>query len=116
MKTNKTHFKLSLLMGLLFSFFTVFGQEEEREIGVQEVTVIKSYTPSLSEVFKIRDQPVVIDSIGQEKRNVNYSIFSVPVVSTFVPSKGTAKVLQKKKVSPKTAKRTSTKKYSIFST
>lgn len=101
MKTNKTHFKVSLLMGLLFSFFTVFGQEEEREIEVQEVTVIKSYTPSLSEVFKIRDQPVVIDSIGQEKRNVNYSIFSVPVVSTFIPSKGTAKVLQKKKVSPK---------------
>jgi hypothetical protein len=65
------------------------------------VTVIKSYTPSLSEVFKIREQPEVMDSIGREKRKVIYSISSVPVASTFIPSKGSAKVLQKKKSTPK---------------
>lgn len=101
MKIHKQQFKASLWIGLLFSFFTIFGQEDEVTIGVQEVTVIKSYTPSLSEVYKIREQPLVIDSIGREKRKLNYSIFSIPVASTFIPSKGSAKVLQKKKSTPK---------------
>ena len=101
MKIHKQQLKASLWIGLLFSFFNVFGQEDEDTIGVQEVTVIKSYTPSLSEVFKIREQPLVIDSIGREKRKMNYSIFSIPVASTFIPSKGSAKVLQKKKSTPK---------------
>ena len=101
MKIYKQQLKASLWIGLLLCFFTVFGQDDERTIGVQEVTVIKSYTPSLSEVFKIREQPVVIDSIGREKQKVLYSIFSIPVASTFIPSKGSAKVLQKKKSPPK---------------
>ena len=101
MKINKKLIKAYLWVGLLFSFSAVFGQEEEVGLGVQEITVIKSYTPSLSEVFKIREQPEVMDSIGREKRKVLYSISSVPVVSTFIPSKGSAKVLQKKKSTPK---------------
>jgi len=48
MKINKKLIKACLWVGLLFSFSTVFGQEEEVDLGVQEVTVIKSYTPSLS--------------------------------------------------------------------
>ena len=101
MKIYKKQFKDSIWIGLLLSFFTINGQEDEGAIGVQEVTVIKSYTPSLSEVFKIREQPIVIDSIVREKRKVIYSIFSIPVASTFIPSKGSAKVLQKKKSTPK---------------
>jgi hypothetical protein len=101
MKINIKLIKASLWVGLLFNFSTVFGQEDEEDLGVQEVTVIKSYTPSLSEVFKIREQPQVMDSIGREKRKVTYSISSVPVASTFIPTKGSAKVLQKKKATPK---------------
>ncbi len=89
---------------LLFVFFFcsvgfVFGQEREN-IGVQEVTVIKSYTPSLQDVFKLRQSPTVIDSIIAPKKEVSYSIFSVPVASTFVPSKGSARKLQPKKKKP----------------
>ena len=86
---------------MLSSFTIIYGQEKENDLSIQEVTVIKSYTPSLSEVFKIREQPRVIDSIGKEKSTVRYSIFSVPVASTFIPSKGSARVLQKKKTTPK---------------
>ena len=89
---------------LLFVFFFcsvgfVFGQEREN-IGVQEVTVIKSYTPSLQDVFKLRQSPTVIDSIIAPKKEVSYSMFSVPVASTFVPSKGSARKLQPKKKKP----------------
>ena len=99
-KTNK-YLKACLWVGLLSSFTIFYGQEKENDLSIQEVTVIKSYTPSLSEVFKIRVQPSVIDSIRKEKSVVRYSIFSVPVASTFIPSKGSARVLQKKKSAPK---------------
>ena len=101
MEIIKVVFRTCWLLGLFFSFFKMQSQEEKKDIGVQEITIIKSYTPSLSEVFKIRDQPKVMDSIGLEKRSVLYTISSVPVASTFIPSKGTAKVLQKKKAMPK---------------
>jgi len=101
MKKTKKYLRICLWVGLLSSFTIIYGQEKENNLSIQEVTVIKSYTPSLSEVFKIREQPRVIDSIGKEKSTVRYSIFSVPVASTFIPSKGSARVLQKKKTTPK---------------
>ena len=84
---SKTKFFLFALF--LTSF--VFAQEQEEDLGTQEVTVIKSYTPSLQDVFKLRESPEVIDSIVAPKKTVDYQIFSVPVASTFVPSKGTAR-------------------------
>ena len=51
----------------------VFAQEEE-DLGTQEVTVIKSYTPSLQDVFKL-ESPEVIDSIVAPKKTVDYQIF-----------------------------------------
>ena len=101
MKKTDKYFRTFFWVGLLSSFTIFYGQEKENDLSIQEVTVIKSYTPSLSEVFKIREQPRVIDSIGKEKSTVRYSIFSVPVASTFIPSKGSARVLQKKKTTPK---------------
>ena len=92
---SKTKF---FLFALFLSSF-VFAQEEE-DLGTQEVTVIKSYTPSLQDVFKLRESPEVIDSIIAPKKTVDYQIFSVPVASTFVPSKGTARKLQPKKTKP----------------
>ena len=92
---SKTKF---FLFALFLSSF-VFAQEEE-DLGTQEVTVIKSYTPSLQDVFKLRESPEVIDSIVAPKKTVDYQIFSVPVASTFVPSKGTARKLQPKKTKP----------------
>ena len=69
---------------------------EEKDLGTQEVTVIKSYSPSLSDVFKIKESPQISDSLTGSKKAVDYSIFSVPVISTFVPSKGSARKLQPK--------------------
>lgn len=92
--------KIKLFLFFLFFTLFVFAQEEEEDLGTQEVTVIKSYTPSLQDVFKLRESPKIIDSIVSPKKTVNYEIFSVPVASTFVPSKGTARKLQPKKTKP----------------
>ena len=89
------------LLAIVFIFpFFVLAQEEKEDIGTQEVTVIKSYTPSLQDVFKLRNSPETLDSIVAPKKAVEYSIFSVPVASTFIPSKGTARKLILKKQKP----------------
>ena len=92
--------KVTLLAIVLISPFFVLAQEEKEDIGTQEVTVIKSYTPSLQDVFKLRNSPETLDSIVAPKKTVEYSIFSVPVASTFIPSKGTARKLIPKKQKP----------------
>lgn len=92
--------KVTLLTVVLIFPLFVFAQEEKEDIGTQEVTVIKSYTPSLQDVFKLRNSPATLDSIVAPKKEVEYSIFSVPVASTFIPSKGTARKLVPKKQKP----------------
>ena len=87
-----------LLICILLSAYAV--AQEEEDLGTQEVTVIKSYTPSLQDVFKLRESPATIDSIVAPKKAVEYSIFSVPVASTFIPSKGSARKLKPKKQKP----------------
>ncbi|WP_240042673.1 TonB-dependent receptor [Maribacter aurantiacus] len=66
------------------------AQEETEDLGTETVTVTKAYTPTVSDAFKIKSMPNLNDSIVLQKKKINYSIFSVPVASTFTPSKGTA--------------------------
>ena len=88
-------YNLSILL-LLTLAFTATAQEEEN-LGTETVTVVKSYTPSVSDAFKIKSVPDLNDSVVQQKKNIQYSIFSVPVASTFSPEKGKATPVQKVK-------------------
>ncbi|MFX0555227.1 TonB-dependent receptor [Maribacter sp. CXY002] len=65
------------------------------DLGTETVTVTKAYTPTVSDAFKIKSVPNLNDSIVLQKKKINYSIFSVPVASTFTPSKGTASRVEK---------------------
>ncbi|NQV78792.1 MAG: TonB-dependent receptor, partial [Lutibacter sp.] len=49
------------------------------------------YTPKISDAFKVKSNPTIEDTSAIEKEKVTYSIFSIPVASTFTPSKGKAK-------------------------
>ena len=76
--------------------FLGWSQGEEKDnLGIQQVTVTKSYSPSLSNVFKIRSKPEVNDSLSKKKLGVNYTFLSLPVISTFVPNKASPLKLQK---------------------
>jgi hypothetical protein len=68
---------------------------EEDDIGTETVTVTKAYTPTISDAFKIKSLPNLNDSIVLQKKKIEYSIFSVPVASTFTPTKGTASKVKK---------------------
>ncbi|MBS9462938.1 TonB-dependent receptor [Flagellimonas sp. 389] len=79
----------------------VSAQETETDsIGTETVTVVKPYSPTVSDAFKLKSTPNLNDSIVLQKKKINYSIFSVPVASTFTPAKG--KASRVKKTSPPT--------------
>ncbi len=88
--------KLFLIISLVS--ITISAQETEKDsIGTQEVNIIKPYTPTIKDAFKIKKNPVQGKDTIQQKKEVSYEIHSVPVASTFTPSKGKAKGVAKKK-------------------
>ena len=88
---SKIIFFLFLLIGGL-----VFSQKKGKEkIATEEINVVKPFSPTVSEAFKINLAPE-IDSLDlQSKKEVTYSINSIPVASTFTPAKGKAKTLKR---------------------
>ncbi|MEQ5789681.1 TonB-dependent receptor [Muricauda sp. NFXS6] len=88
--------KRTYIFSLLFLSLcgAVIGQEEDN-IGTETVTVVKPYSPTVSDAFKIKSSPSLNDSIVLQKKKINYSIFSVPVASTFTPAKGKASGVEK---------------------
>ena len=84
----------------LFAFGILTAQENEQEpIGTQEVLVVKSYTPSLSDAFKIKSVPKLSDSLTSSEKELVYELKKVPVISTFEPNKASPLRLQQRKSS-----------------
>ena len=84
----------------LFAFGILTAQENEQEpIGTQEVLVVKSYTPSLSDAFKIKSVPKLSDSLTSLEKKLVYELKKVPVISTFEPNKASPLRLQQRKSS-----------------
>lgn len=82
---------------ILLSGTLVFSQNrtvEKDTLDTQVVTVIKSYTPTISDAFKIKERPSLNDETTSAKKAVKYNIFSIPVASTFTPAKGTAAAVE----------------------
>lgn len=87
-----------LLITLLILFITCisFSQETKRDtLKTEEIIVVKPYTPTISDAFKVKSNPITEDNKDLQKEKVSYSIFSFPVASTFAPSKGKAKSVVK---------------------
>lgn len=80
---------------LLLFHFTAFSQE--KELGTEVVDIVKPYSPTISDAFKVNASPSINDSTITQKKEVKYSIFSVPVASTFTPEKGKAANIEKTK-------------------
>ncbi|RNC84981.1 MAG: TonB-dependent receptor [Winogradskyella sp.] len=90
------NYKITSLL-LVVSFFG-FSQERTKDtIDDQKINVIKPYTPTISDAFKIKDKPSLEDANTIKKKEVKYNIFSIPVASTFTPAKGRAAKVDKAK-------------------
>lgn len=88
-----------IIVGVIILVYTsnLTAQEEEDNLGTEVVNVVKPYTPTISDAFKVKATPQLNDSITTAKKTVTYSIFSVPVASTFTPAKGKAATVKKAK-------------------
>jgi hypothetical protein len=87
---NKSLSSISLLSLCLFAIQISFSQKKDDNIGTEVVNVVKPYTPTISDAFKVKETPTLDDDDTTKKENIQYTIFSFPVASTFTPSKGKA--------------------------
>lgn len=71
------------------------AQKKDDNIGTEVVNVVKPYSPSISDAFKVKETPTLDDEETAKKENIQYNIFSFPVASTFAPAKGKAASVDK---------------------
>jgi len=91
---HKINYKISIVL-LFAGLQTTFAQKKDENIGTEVVNVVKSYTPTISDAFKVKETPSLDDEETAKKEVINYNIFSFPVASTFAPSKGRAASVDK---------------------
>lgn len=91
----KINFKNKITLVLLIVFQISFAQKKQENIGTEEVNVVKAFSPTISDAFKIKENPVLDDAGNAKKETIKYTIFSFPVASTFAPAKGKAEVVEK---------------------
>lgn len=80
---------------LFLSLFIENLQAQDENIGTETVTVVKPYSPTVSDAFKVKRNPNLNDSIVLQKKKIKYSIFSAPVASTYTPAKAKAERVER---------------------
>ncbi|MNP99861.1 hypothetical protein D3C85_124970 [compost metagenome] len=94
----KINFQNSIIIScVLLVFQFSLAQKKQENIGTEVVNVVKPYTPTISDAFKVKETPSLDDEGNAKKEVIKYTIFSFPVASTFTPSKGKAEGIEKSK-------------------
>jgi len=93
----KIKFQYIAIAAAFFSATGAYAQKKDENIGTEVVNVVKPYTPTVSDAFKVKETPVIEDEDNTQKEKIEYNIFSFPVASTFTPSKGKAAGVDKPK-------------------
>lgn len=81
----------------LTTYGFTFGQKKPKTekakdtITTEVVEVVTSYAPKVTDAFKIKRKPVIELSKKVQRKPLNYTIKSVPVVSTYIPKSGVLK-------------------------
>ena len=87
--------KLKLLLLFILGFFSCFVYSQKVEsIKNEEITVKKSFVPKIPTAKKIKSKIIISDTLTSKIESPKIFISSVPVASTFDPSKGTPKKLE----------------------
>jgi hypothetical protein len=87
-----------LVVVITLSVTFAFSQNRDNDtINTGVIDVVKPYTPSISDAFKVKEIPSLDDAETTTKKKIKYNIFSFPVASTFTPAKGKAAVVEKRK-------------------
>lgn len=92
----RKHINKIIIAVIALSTSIVFSQEKDT-ISTGVINVVKPYTPTIADAFKVKETPSIDDEETATKKEIKYNIFSFPVASTFTPSKGKAAVVDKAK-------------------
>ncbi|MCB0450175.1 MAG: TonB-dependent receptor [Confluentibacter sp.] len=94
----RKHIKTIILAICSLSVTVVVAQKKSTDtINTGVIDVVKPYTPTISDAFKVKETPSLNDETTQAKKDIKYNIFSFPVASTFTPAKGKAASVDKAK-------------------
>ncbi|WP_100616259.1 TonB-dependent receptor [Confluentibacter citreus] len=93
----RQHIKNIILLVVTLNISVSFAQDREKDtIRTGVIDVVRPYTPSISDAFKVKETPNLDDDATTKKKEIKYNIFSIPVASTFTPAKGKAAVVEQK--------------------
>lgn len=97
MRKQQKHIFIVLIT--LLTTMSALSQDRTKKdtIDTGVIDVVKPYTPSISDAFKVKEIPSLDDEETATKKEIKYNIFSFPVASTFTPAKGKAAVVEKAK-------------------
>ena len=79
---------------ICFVFFSLNAQKKEiakDTVKTEIVNIITKYNPKIADAKKIRNNPKIKLLKKNEKKKLEYAIFSAPVASTFIPKTGGVK-------------------------
>jgi len=93
----KLNMRNKIVYIIVLVFQITFAQKKEDNIGTEVVNVVKPYTPTISDAYKVKEVPTLDDAETANKEEIKYKIFSFPVASTFSPEKGKAATVDKAK-------------------
>lgn len=80
--------KLCLLSLVFLSCQFLTAQNDT--IKSDRMIIVKQYSPTVNDAFKIKQKPSEKDTIKQKRKSLEYEFVDVPVASTFTPAKGQA--------------------------
>ena len=76
-----------LVLILLISTLNAFAQKKSKkpvknkDSIVEVINVVTSYTPTISDAFKVKKNPRIVISRNTKKKKLNYTIFSAPLTT-----------------------------------
>ena len=85
-----------LLSSVFLSAFGGYAQKQNENIGTEVVNVVKPYTPTISDAFKVKETPSLDDEETTKRETIQYTIFSNSACSSsfsvaFMPAAGSSK-------------------------
>lgn len=85
-----------IALGFLFFIIPIYAQKKAVEkvkdtVQTEIVEVVTTYNPKIAGAKKITENPILQVFEKSEKKKLEYTIFSAPVASTFIPKSGVAK-------------------------
>ena len=79
MKMKSDLFKFFLVTISCLNLIVSQETKNDNKISIQEITIVRSYNPSLKEVFKVPETIYLLDTLLIKKNENKYNVLPVPV-------------------------------------